>query len=115
MAMSGIVLRCATSVIFSIGFVIAIDDTIHFVGRFRLERSGGLTPVESAGITLRETGRAILLTSFVLFFGFIQLITSSFRDAQAIGILVSVMLVFALLADLFLGPLLLLWKREVRD
>ncbi len=108
MALSGIVLRCVTSVIFTIGFVIAVDDTIHFVGRYRLERLRGLSSEEAVAITLKETGRAMLLTSVILFFGFAQLTTSIFRDAQAVGALVSIMLFFALVVDLFLGPLLIL-------
>lgn len=107
MALSGVELRCITSIIFTVGFVIAVDDTIHFIGRYQLERFKGLSNQDSIFITLQETGRAILLTSVVLFFGFAQLIASSFRDAKAVGILVGVMLVFSLAADLFLGPALI--------
>jgi predicted RND superfamily exporter protein len=108
MAILGIQLRYGTSIIFTIGFVIAVDDTIHFVGRFVKERHQTASISTAIANTLHGTGRAILLTSIVLFFGFGQLITSSFRDAQAVGILVSIMLIFAFLADVFLAPLLLL-------
>ena len=107
MALLGIELVIATSIIFTIGFVIAVDDTIHFIGRYRMERTKGLSNADAITITIRETGRAMLLTSAVLFFGFAQLITSSFRDATAVGILVSFMLIIAFLIDLLLGPLLL--------
>lgn len=109
MALLGIELRYGTSVIFPIGFVIAVDDTIHFVGRYQFERLAGHSMPEALALTLRQTGRAMLLTSLILLLGFIQLIFSSFPDIRITGILVSAMLVFALSADLLLASALV-WK-----
>jgi len=108
MALLGIELRYGTSVIFTIGFVIALDDTIHFMTKFQLEKSKGKPTVEAVRLTLFQTGRAILTTSVVLFFGFLILLFSDFRDSKAIGILVSFMLVGALVTDLYLVPVLLI-------
>ncbi|KAA3625906.1 MAG: hypothetical protein DWQ02_20775 [Bacteroidetes bacterium] len=111
MALLGLELKFGTSIIFTIGFVIAVDDTIHFIGRYLRERAD--QSVEAAcKTTILETGRAMLLTSIVLFFGFAQLITSGFQEAKSVGILVSIMLVFALLVDLFVAPLLILRLKD---
>lgn len=111
MALLGLELKFGTSIIFTIGFVIAVDDTIHFIGRYLRERTD--QSVEAAcKTTIHETGRAMLLTSIVLFFGFAQLVTSGFQEAKSVGILVSIMLVFALLVDLFVAPLLILKLKD---
>jgi predicted RND superfamily exporter protein len=72
-----------------------------------MERQKGHPLEQSLSLALRHAGRAMLLSSVLLFFGFGQLLTSSFKDAQAIGFLVNSMLLFALLADFFLGPYLI--------
>ena len=105
---AGIKLEITVGIVFVVAFGIAVDNTIHFIGRYGMERFKGLSKMDSLSFTLHETGRAIFLTSVVLFLGFIQLTSSSFIDAQAVGILLGIMLFFALLADLFLGPLLIL-------
>ncbi|NNC94734.1 MAG: MMPL family transporter [Chitinophagales bacterium] len=108
MGFTGVELRGTTSIIFTIGFVIAVDDTIHFLSRFKIERSKGFSVKDSVRITLLETGKAIITTSILLFSGFIVLLSSSFGDVFIVGFLVSAMILFALLADLFLVPLLLI-------
>ncbi len=111
MALLGLELKFGTSIIFTIGFVIAVDDTIHFIGRYLRERSNKSVEV-ACKTTIHETGRAMLLTSIVLFFGFAQLVTSGFQEAKSVGILVSIMLVFALLVDLFVAPLMILRLKD---
>jgi predicted RND superfamily exporter protein len=108
MGFLGIELRGTSSIIFTIGFVIAVDDTIHFLNKYRLELQKGHSVSNAIQITLRESGKAILLTSIILFGGFFTLIHSDFWDVYVHGILVSFMLLFALLTDLFLLPVLLL-------
>lgn len=67
----------------------------------------GLLISDAIQNTLSETGKAILLTSIILFGGFFILIHSDFWDVYVHGILVSLMLFFALMTDLFLLPVLL--------
>ncbi len=103
----GIELDAATSIIFAIAFGIAVDDTIHFLSKFRLEIEKGQPIVTGIENTFRESGKAISLTSIILFFGFILLITSQYPPTFYIGLLVGITLLSALIADLFLTPVLI--------
>ncbi len=103
----GIELDAATSIIFAIAFGIAVDDTIHFLSKFRIEIDQGKDIKESIHITFHESGKAICLTSIILFFGFITLATSYYPPTFYVGLLVSITLLSALLADLFITPVLI--------
>jgi predicted RND superfamily exporter protein len=107
MGFSGIELRGTTSIIFAVGFVISVDDTIHFLSKFRIERKKGLSVDDSIRVTLQESGKAIFTTSMILFAGFIVLLFSAFGDVYSVGFMISAMIIIALLADLFLLPILL--------
>lgn len=108
MGIFGIELRGTTSIIFAVGFVIAVDNTIHFLSKYRIERKKGFSVDQSIKTTLLETGQAIFTTSVILFGGFIVLLHSAFGDVYSVGFMVSLMILFALLLDLFLVPVLLL-------
>jgi predicted RND superfamily exporter protein len=104
---AGIPLEAGTAIVFSIIFGIAVDDTIHVLGRYRLLKQSGIDREEAIKLTLLETGKAVTLTSVLLFFGFAILLFSSNPPAVTIGLLISVTLFTALLADVFLLPVLL--------
>jgi predicted RND superfamily exporter protein len=104
---TGMVLDAATSIIFTIAFGIAVDDTLHFLSRFKVEKSKGLSTDEALHQTLTITGKALILTTVVLFSGFMLLAFSDFSGTFRVGFLVSVTLVLALLLDLFLLPVLI--------
>lgn len=100
-------LEGGVAIVFSIIFGIAVDDTIHFLGRFRLLRRQN-TPVDEAiRTTLLETGKAMVLTSLTLFGGFVVLLFSANPAANTVGLLISSTLLTALICDLFLLPILL--------
>ncbi len=103
----GIELDAPTAIIFAIAFGIAVDDTIHFLSRFKLETGKCLSIDEAIHITFHETGKAITLTSIILFLGFFLLITSAYPPTHVIGLLLSITLFSALLADLFITPVLI--------
>lgn len=104
---SGIVLDAATSIIFTIAFGIAVDDTLHFLSRFKIEKAKGLTTDEALHATLTITGKALIITTIILFTGFMLLTFSDFSGTFRVGFLVSTTLIIALLADLFLLPVLI--------
>ena len=107
----GIDIKPATAVVFSISFGIAVDDTIHFLARFRQEMGLGRPFEEAIRATILGTGRAIALTSVILIGGFSVLLTSQFESSAYMGALVSATIAAALLADLLLLPALLrLWR-----
>lgn len=103
----GIELEAGVSVVFAIAFGIAVDDTIHFLSKFKLARRKGLNIEESLHLTFVETGKAICLTTIILFFGFLITMFSIHPPSVAIGLLISVTLFAALFADLLLIPVLI--------
>ena len=104
-------LKVSTSIIFTIAFGIAVDDTLHFLAKYRLLLSQGVTPLWALRRTFVSTGKAIIVTSIILCGGFATLMLSSFEGTFHIGLLVSLTLAFAVLVDLALLPLLLLPRR----
>lgn len=108
MGLMGINLKISTAITFTIAFGIAVDDTIHFLSKLKLELSKGKTLLRALRTTYITTGKAIILTSLVLLAGFFMLILSDFEGTFAMGALVSLSLFVAVVADLMLLPLLLL-------
>tara|TARA_B110000971_G_scaffold56921_1_gene57949 strand:- start:1018 stop:3405 length:2388 start_codon:yes stop_codon:yes gene_type:complete len=105
----GISIKPSTILVFSIAFGISIDDTIHFLAKYRQELKSNNWNIKIAVINaLRETGVSMFYTSIVLFFGFSIFIASDFGGTVALGLLVSVTLLFAMMANLLLLPSLLL-------
>jgi len=105
----GIDLKLSTAIIFTISFGIAVDDTIHFMNRLRWEQQRGLSLPLAIKRTFLSTGQAIVITTLVLSGGFLLLTISDFLGTFYIGLLVSLTLIFAVLADLLLLPVLLWW------
>lgn len=114
MGMMKIDLKADTSVIFAIALGLAVDDTIHFLSRLRLELSKGLSLSYAVKRTYLSTGKAIIITTLVLLSGFMTLLTSSFGGTFYIGLLVSACLFCAMILELTITPLLilLLYKRK---
>jgi predicted RND superfamily exporter protein len=105
----GIAIKPSTILIFSIAFGITVDDTIHFLAKYRQELKHHQWNIKEAVIlALRETGVSMIYTSIVLFFGFGVFTVSSFGGTVALGILVALTILMAMLADLLLLPSLLL-------
>ena len=105
----GVELEAGISIVFAVVFGIAVDDTIHFLSKFKLMRDKGKSIEESILITFQETGKAICLTSIILFFGFLVMLFSVHPPSVTIGLLISLTLASALFSDLLLIPLLIRW------
>jgi hypothetical protein len=109
MGFVGVPIKPSTILVFSIAFGISVDDTIHFLAKYRQELSANRWRIQkSVYAALRETGVSMFYTSIVLFFGFSVFVLSSFGGTVALGALVSATLLFAMLANLILLPSLLL-------
>lgn len=101
----GIPLKPSTILVFSIAFGISVDDTIHYLAKYRQElKSNGWKIGEAVLSAIHETGVSMFYTSIVLFFGFSIFIASDFGGTQALGILVSLTLLFAMLSNLLILP-----------
>ena len=105
----GVPIKPSTILVFSIAFGISVDDTIHFLAKYRQELQANKWKIKvSVYGALRETGVSMFYTSIVLFFGFSVFTISSFGGTVALGALVSATLLFAMLSNLLLLPSLLL-------
>ena len=105
----GVAIKPSTILVFSIAFGISVDDTIHFLAKYRQElkaRKYNIRPAVLAAI--KETGVSMIYTSIVLFFGFFIFIASQFGGTVALGLLVSITLLIAMLSNLVVLPALLL-------
>ncbi len=104
----GITLKLSTSIVFTIAFGIAVDDTIHFISKLKLELQKNKSLLFALKRTYLSTGKAIIVTSIILSGGFLILLLSSFGGTFYTGLLISLTLVFALITDLTLLPVLIL-------
>ncbi|GAA0875152.1 MMPL family transporter [Wandonia haliotis] len=109
MGFLGVDLKITTAIVFTIAFGIAVDDTIHFLSKFKLELNKGKKTLEALRVTYVSTGKAIILTTLILSSGFLMLLFSDFEGTFIMGLLVSLSLVFAVIADLLLLPVLIVF------
>jgi hypothetical protein len=109
MGFVGIPIKPSTILIFSIAFGISVDDTIHFLAKYRQELVLNEWHIKkSVFAALKETGVSMFYTSVVLFFGFSVFMISNYGGTKALGGLISATLLLAMLANLVLLPCLLL-------
>ena len=100
-------LEAGTSIIFAIIFGIAVDDTIHFMSKYRMSLDMYGDSEKAMITTFVETGKAIIYTTIILFFGFMVLLFSANKPSVIIGCLISITLISAVIADLFLLPVII--------
>ena len=110
----GVELKLTTAILFTVAFGIAVDDSIHFMSKLRLEMSEGKSWFYALKRTYLETGKAIILTTAILVSGFSVLTLSEFGVTYYTGLLISMSLIFALLADLLLLPILLIPFKKIK-
>ncbi len=105
----GIRLDSMTAMVASVAIGLADDDSIHFVSRVRLKLDAGIDVVTALRESLVEVGRALIFSGLALSAGFTVMLTSSFVGEVYFGLLVTLTIVIALLADLILLPVMLRW------
>ncbi len=104
----GVELKLTTAILFTVAFGIAVDDSVHFMSKLKIELNKGRKWLYALKRTFIDTGKAIILTTLILSSGFAVLILSQFGVTYYSGLLISTALIFALLADLLLLPVLLI-------
>jgi predicted RND superfamily exporter protein len=107
MGMLGVPLNPATAMVAAIVIGIAVDDTIHLMTRFGVESRSHLTESEATRATIRGQALPIISTSLALAFGFSVLTFSSFSVVVQFGLLAAGAMIYAMVADLLLMPILL--------
>jgi uncharacterized protein len=109
MGFLGVPIKPSTILIFSIALGISVDNSIHFLAKFKQELALNKMNIKHAVlIALRESGVSMMYTFAVLFFGFIIFTASSFGGTQALGYLIAFTLLVALMSNLYLMPSILL-------
>ena len=108
LAWLGISIRPPTAMTFAVALGIAVDDSLHFLLRYRRELRNGLNRVNAIKATIIHTGSALLITTSILVAGFSVLLLSAFLPTYQFGLLSAVMVGTALLCDLTLLPALCL-------
>ena len=104
----GISIRPPTAMTFSVALGIAVDDSLHFLLRYKNELSKGLNKRKAIQNTIINTGAALMITTSVLVGGFSILFLSAFLPTYQFGLLSAAMIGTALLCDLTLLPALCL-------
>ena len=103
----------AASVMAAMAFGIIVDDTIHFLSKYMRARREGESPQEAVRSTFRVVGQALWTTTAVLSAGFLVFASSGFEVSWSLGLLVTLTMALALLADfLLLPPLLMVIDRR---
>ena len=104
----------ALSVVVAMTIGIVVDDTVHFLGKYRRARlEHGLGSEDAVRYAFRAAGRAMVTTTFVLVAGFLVLLLSDFIPTAEVGLLTAYIIAFALIADfLLLAPLLMAVDRR---
>jgi predicted RND superfamily exporter protein len=108
MGWAGVEMKVTISIIFSIAFGIAVDDTLHLLSRLKVELSKGSNLPMAIRVTYFSTGKAMILTAMVIAAGFATLMLSDFKSTFYVGMMISLTLIFALISELVLMPILLL-------
>jgi predicted RND superfamily exporter protein len=106
-------LDIATVTIASIILGIVVDDTVHFLHRYKKARLHN-SSTGAVSLTVRSTGKAMISTSLILGLGFLVLVFASVKSIIYFGLLSSLALITAMLADLVIMTALLLTMKSIR-
>jgi uncharacterized protein len=114
MGWAGIPLKPSTLLVFSIALGISVDDTIHYLAKYRQElKTKQWDLKECVLMAVKETGLGMFYTSIVLFCGFSVFLFSQFGGTQALGLLISITLLVAMITNLLILPSLLLSLEKI--
>ena len=107
-------INSGSAMVATIALGIALNDTIHFVVHYRLQKRDPNKQVQDAiAVTFQHVGRPILLTSLIHMIGFSIFLFSDFQPLVHFGFLSMLSMIAALFGDLILLPnLLLLFDRS---
>ncbi|MBN2132065.1 MAG: MMPL family transporter [Sedimentisphaerales bacterium] len=99
----------ALSVVVAMTIGIVVDDTVHFLSKYRrARRQEGMSPEEAVHHAFHTVGSAMWITSVALTAGFLVLTLSHYRISSEMGRMCSLTVVLALVMDFLLLPTLLL-------
>ena len=105
----GIPLKMSTIIVFSIALGISVDNTIHYLARYRLQmKINGNDIKKSVMAAIQETGPSMIYSASILICGFLIFAFSSFGGTKIVGFLVPLTLLIALITNILVLPALVL-------
>ena len=109
MGYCSISIKPSTLLVFSVTYGIAVDTAVHFLSKYRQHKScRGIDPEVAVINTLKEVSVSVIYTVSVLFIGFGIFVISKFGGTKAMGFLISITLLIAVISNLLLVPSILL-------
>ena len=106
-------INMALSVVLSMALGIIVDDTVHFLSKYKHARTAGKDSVEAVRYAFKSVGHALFITTIVLTLGFSVLTFSTFALNADMGLLTGIIIVVALAVDfLFLPAFLLIFDKK---
>jgi len=115
MYLNGDEINIGNVIVFAVCLGIAVDDTIHFIANYKIKLLKGRTPQLALRETLIQTGKALILTTVLLFFGFGLFAFGEFVPNQKFGIYCAIILILALIADVILLPAILFYLYRTKE
>jgi len=112
MGAAAIALDTGTALIAAVAIGIAVDDTIHFLTEYKERRGLGMPIPRAVQAVLFLKGRALLSSSIILSIGFSVLILSSFQPTMNFGFLTAIIMLTALIGDVFFLPGVIMLKKR---
>jgi predicted RND superfamily exporter protein len=110
-----IALDTGTALISAVALGIAVDDTIHFLSEYRVQRGNKNSVSQSLSNVISVKGRAILSSSLILCIGFGVIAFSRFAPVMNFGILLALIMMTALIGDLLVLPAILLLRKDRKE
>ncbi|MBP5642905.1 MAG: MMPL family transporter [Bacteroidales bacterium] len=109
MGVCGIPLKMSTILVFSIALGISVDNTIHYLARYRLQMKNNKNDIKkSVMAAIMETGPSMIYSATILICGFLIFAFSSFGGTKIVGFLVPFTLLIALITNILVLPALVL-------
>jgi predicted RND superfamily exporter protein len=104
----GISMKMSTAILFTVAFGIAVDDTVHFLSKLRMEKRNEKSLLYAIKRTYLTTGKAMIIMTMLLCVGFCVLALSSFQALKVVGTMISFTLFFAMVNEMILMPVLIM-------
>ena len=104
----GISLNTSTCMVALIALGIAIDDTIHFMVRYQKELRLTNDQRQAMANAIKTEGEPVMFTSLALALGFVTVMLSDFAPSGQFGLLSALVMIYALLTDIFVNPVILI-------
>ncbi len=107
MGWAGLTLDVGRSMIAVILLGIGVDDSVHLLDHYKRQCRAGADPANAIRASIRQTGRAVITTSFALALGFLTLMASAWQSISSFGIFIAIAILGALLASVLVLPALI--------